>query len=162
MGGQLDHGVDPDRLSHPAINHHLHVDPIPPELFLESYPPGIVKAINRLRAVVKTAVPDAIERVRPGWRLIGYDIPVGNRTRYFAFVWPEPEHAHMGWEYGIWMDDPDNLLEGAHLKLRKVRYVTFEPGQPIPEAQLVAYTRQGARLAVMSRAERLARELDRD
>jgi hypothetical protein len=60
------------------------------------------------------------------------------------------------------MDDPDNLLRGAHINLRKVRYVTFEPGQPIPEAALVAYTRQGARLAAMSRAERLARELDRD
>jgi hypothetical protein len=138
------------------------VDPIPPELFLESYPPGIRRAINRLRAVVKQAVPDAIERVRPGWRLIGYDIPVGKRTRYFAFVWPEPEHAHMGWEYGIWMDDPDHILRGAHLKLRKVRYVTYEPGEPIPEATLVVYTRQGARLAAMSPAERLARELDRD
>jgi len=138
------------------------MDSIPPELFLEGYPPGIVKAINRLRAVVRTAIPDAIERVRPGWRLIGYDIPVGKRTRYFAFVWPEAEHAHMGWEYGIWMDDPHNLLEGAHLNLRKVRYVTFVPDQPIPEAALVEYTRQGARLALMSRAERIARELDRD
>ena len=138
------------------------MDSIPPELFLESYPPGIRRAIDRLRAVVKAAVPDAIERVRPGWRLIGYDVPVGKRTRYFAFVWPEPEHAHMGWEYGIWMDDPDNILRGAHLKLRKVRYVTYAPGEPIPEATLVAYTRQAARLATMSRAERLARELDRD
>lgn len=138
------------------------MEPIPPEHFLEIYPPGIRRAVNRLRAVVKEAVPDAIERVRPGWGLIGYDVPVGKRTRYFAFVWPEPEHAHMGWEYGIWMDDPDNILRGAHLKLRKVRYVTYEPGEPIPEATLVASTRQGARLASMSSAERLARELDRD
>jgi hypothetical protein len=138
------------------------MDSLPPELFLEAYPPGIRRAINRLRAVVKRAVPDAIERVRPGWRLIGYDIPVGKRTRYFAFVWPEPEHAHMGWEHGIWMDDPDNILRGAHLKLRKVRYVTYEPGEAIPEATLVKYTRQAARLARMSREERVARELDRD
>lgn len=138
------------------------MDPIPPELFLESYPPGIRRAINRLRAVVKRAVPDAIERVRPGWRLIGYDIPVGKRTRYFAFVWPEPEHAHMGWEHGIWMDDPSHILRGAHLKLRKVRYVTYEPGDAIPEATLVEYTIQAAKLAAMSREERFARELDRD
>ena len=145
-----------------SSRHDLPVDPIPPELFLESYSPGIRRACERLRKVVKEAVPDAIERVRIGWRLIGYDIPVGKRTRYFAFVWPETEHAHMGWEHGIWMDDPDNILRGAHLNLRKVRYVTYAPGESIPEAMLVAYTRHAATLARMSRAERLARELDRD
>ena len=138
------------------------MDPLPPELFLEGYSPGIRRAVDRLRAVVKRAVPDAIERVRPGWGLIGYDVPIGKRTRYFAFVWPEPEHAHLGFEYGIWMDDPDNILQGAHLRLRKVRFVTYEPGEAIPETALVRYTREAARMATMSREERLARELDRD
>jgi len=138
------------------------MESLPPEVFLEQYSPGIRRAVEQLRAVVRRAVPDAIERVRPGWRLIGYDVPVGKRTRYFAFVWPEPEHAHLGFEYGIWMDDPDNILRGAHLNLRKVRFVTFEPGEAIPETVLVGYTCEAARLATMSREERLARELDRD
>jgi hypothetical protein len=138
------------------------MEPLPPELFLEGYPRGIQRAAERLCAVVKRAVPDAIERVRVGWRLIGYDVPVGKRSRYFAFVWPEPEHAHMGWEHGIWMDDPSHILRGAHLNLRKVRYVTYRPGDPIPEATLVEYTIRAAELAAMSREERLARELDRD
>jgi hypothetical protein len=161
MGDQLDHGLDAHRLA--ADNgHHLHVDALPPELLLEGYSPGIRRAVDRLRAVVKRAVPDAIERVRPGWGLIGYDVPVGKRTRYFAFVWPEHEHAHLGFEYGIWMDDPDNRLRGAHLKLRKVRFVTYEPGEAIPEAALERYVREAARIASMSREERMARELDRD
>lgn len=138
------------------------MEPLPPELFLEAYPPGIQRAAERLRAVVKQAVPDAIERVRTGWRLIGYEVPVGKRSRYFAFVAPEVEHVHLGFEYGIWMDDPDNVLRGAHLKLRKVRYVTYKPGDSIPEPALVVFTRDAARLATMSREERLARELDRD
>jgi len=137
------------------------VEPIPPELFLEGYPPGIRSAAERLCAVVRQAVPDAIERVRPGWRLIGYEVPVGKRTRYFAFIAPELEHVHLGFEYGVWMTDPENLLRGAHLKLRKVPYVTYEPGDPIPESALVEYTRDAARLATMSREERLVRELDR-
>ena len=138
------------------------MDALPPELLLDGYSPGIRRAVDRLRAVVMRAVPDAIERVRPGWGLIGYDVPVGKRTRYFAFVWPEPEHAHLGFEYGIWMDDPDNILRGAHLRLRKVRFVTYEPGEVIPETALVRYTREAARMATTSREERLARELDRD
>ena len=79
--------------------------------------------------------------------MIGYDIPVGRRTRYFAFVAPEPEHVHLGFEYGVWMTDPDSLLFGAHLKLRKVRFVTYEPGVTIPTDALVGYTVEAAALA---------------
>ena len=136
------------------------VESIPAELFLEGYPPGIRSAAERLCDVVRLAVPDAVERVRLGWRLIGYDVPVGRRTRYFAFVAPETEHVHLGFEYGIWMADPGNLLRGAHLGLRKVRFVTYEPGDPIPEPALVRHTRQAARLAAMSRQERLAWALE--
>ena len=108
------------------------MDPIPPDAFLEAYPRGIHEAANELRAVVRRAVPDAIERVRPGWRLIGYDVPVGRRTRYFAYVAPEPLHVHLGFEFGIAMADPDRMLEGAHLRLRKVplRHVHGLAGNP--------------------------------
>jgi hypothetical protein len=82
--------------------------------------------------VVHEAVPEAIEGVRTGWRLIGYDVPVGRRTGYFTFVVPEPVHVHLGFAYGAWMADPDELLQGAHLNLRKVRFVTYEPGDAIP------------------------------
>ena len=138
------------------------MESIPPELFLDGYPPGIREAADRLRAVVRDAVPDAIERVRTGWRLIGYDVPSGKRSRYFAFVAPELEHVHFGFEYGVWMTDPDRLHRGAHLNLRKVRYVTYEPGDYIPESILVEYAREAAGLATMSREERFARQLGRD
>ncbi len=123
---------------------------IPADLFLSGYPPEIRDIAERLRNVVHKAVPDAIERVRTGWRLIGYDVPAGRRTRYFAFVAPEPEHVHLGFEYGIWMTDPDGLLRGAHLNLRKVRFVTFEPGDPIPTEALVRYTDEAASLATLT------------
>lgn len=132
-------------------------DPIPPEFFLAGYPPAIQALAEELRAVVRRAVPDAVERVRPGWRLIGYEVPVGRRPRYFGFVAPEAAHVHLGFEYGIWMADPHNLLRGAHLKLRKVRFVTYEPGDRIPVRRLIEYTREAAELAVMSREERPAR-----
>ncbi|HET6746301.1 MAG TPA: DUF1801 domain-containing protein [Candidatus Limnocylindria bacterium] len=138
------------------------MEPIPPDLFLDSFSTGIRDAAERLRAVVREAVPGAIERVRIGWRLIGYDVPLGRRSRYFAFVAPEIEHVHLGFEYGIWMADPDNLLLGAHLNLRKVRFVTCEPGDPIPVSRLVAYTREAAGLAMMTPAERLSQELEHD
>ncbi len=137
------------------------MEPIPTELFLSGYPPAIRSIAERLCDLVAQAVPDAIERVRPGWRLIGFDVPAGRRTRYFAFVAPEPEHVHLGFEYGVWMADPHGLLRGAHLNLRKVRYVTYEPGDPIPDGDLVEFTQEAARLAVLSRPELMARELSR-
>ena len=138
------------------------MDQIPPDAFLETYPPGIREAAEILRAVVKKAAPDAIERVRLGWRLIGYDLPVGRRTVYFAFVAPEPIHVHLGFEHGVLMSDPERLLRGAHLRLRKVRFVTYTAEQAIPTAKLLDLTRQAARIATMPREERLALAMDRD
>ena len=138
------------------------VEPFPPQLLLEGYPPAIQDMCNRLRAVVKRATPDAIERVRMGWHLIGYDIPVGRKTRYFAFVWPETEHAHLGFEFGIFLRDPERILDGAEINLKKVRFLTYRVGDAIPEDTLVPYVQEAARLASMSNAERLALELDRD
>ena len=127
-------------------------EPLPPEIFLGAYPPDIQAVANALRGAVMVAVPDAIERVRIGWRLIGYDVPAGRRTRYFAFVVPEPGHVHLGFEYGIWMSDPEQLLHGAEIGLRKVRFFTFEPGDAIPEAVVAAYLEEAAGLAVLGRA----------
>jgi hypothetical protein len=138
------------------------MESLPPELFLESYPPAIRDAAERLRAIVRRAVPDVIERVRPGWRLIGYDIPVGRRFRYFAWVAPEPIHVHLGFEVGTLMADPEGVLQGAHLKLKKVRFLTFRAGDRIPEATLIGLTREASRIAAMSREERLSMVLDRD
>ena len=137
-------------------------EPIPTDLFLAGYPPEIADLAERLRSVVREAVPEALERVRTGWRLIGYDVPVGRRSRYFAFVAPEPEHVHLGFEYGAWMEDPDRLLRGAHLNLKRVRYVTYEPGDAIPTDPLVRYTGEAAALAVLRSSERPMRTAPRN
>jgi hypothetical protein len=55
--------------------------------------------------------------------------------------------VQLGFEYGIWMTDPDGLLRGAHLNLRKVRFVTYEADDPVPTDALVRYTREAAALA---------------
>lgn len=129
--------------------------------FLAGYRDAIVDLAHQLRAIVRRATLDAVERLRSGWALVGYDLPLGERKRYFAFIAPERKHIHLGFEYGAWMADPERLLEGAHLKLRKVRFATFEPGATLPEAGLIELAREGALVAQMSAAERLARVLDR-
>jgi hypothetical protein len=130
--------------------------------FLAGYPDGIVKIGQRLRRLVLRTMPGAEERLRIGWALIGFDIPLGKKTRYFAWIAPERKHIHLGFEYGVWMADPERLLEGAHIKLKRVRYLTFEPGDKLDERSLRQLVREGGRVALMSRGERLAMALDRE
>jgi hypothetical protein len=136
------------------------METFPPEALLAPYSPEHQAIANALRRLVKRAVPSAIERVRPGWGLIGYDVPVGRRTRYFAFVWPEAEHVHLGFEHGVLMDDRDGLLRGAGVT-KQVRWLTFQHVEEIPE-QALGLVREAARVAGMTRAERLLLRMDRE
>jgi len=138
--------IDPDEREHEIAE------------FLESLPPPIAQLCERLRVAVKKAVPESVERLRHGWRLIGYDLPrsgtgTGKGT-YFAWVWPEVEHVHVGWQTGTLMSDPEHLLRGAHLKLKKVRYLTYASGERVATAVVQSFTRDAARIARMSRGER--------
>ena len=122
--------------------------------FLAFYPRPIADQAQRLRELVIAAVPGAVERLRPGWRLIGYDLPITRHGTYFAWVWPENEHVHVGWQVGTLMADPRGLLRGAHLRLKKVRYLTYGPRDRIASRVVIEFTRDAARIAAMSRGER--------
>jgi hypothetical protein len=128
-------------------------DSIPPEAFLTSYPPPIMALGQRLRWVVKRAVPDAIERVRPGWRLIGYDLPSRRHGVFFAWVWPEPEHVHLGFPHGTLMDDARAEMQGAGIT-KKARWLTYEPGDRIDEAQALRLVEEAVRVALIPRSAR--------
>jgi hypothetical protein len=138
------------------------MDPIPPEALLADYPEPMRQIAESLRAIVRRAVPEAVEAVRPGWRLIGYDVPAGRRrSAFFCWVAPEREHVHLGFEYGIFMVDRDGVLMGKGIT-RKVRWVTLRESDPVPEGQLVALVREAARVALLPRSERLVAVLDRE
>ena len=137
------------------------MEPIPPEAYLSAYPAPIAAIGERLRAAVRAAIPGAVERVRPGWHLIGYDVPNGRRTAYFAWIAAEGRHIHLGFEHGVVMDDPDRCLEGAGIT-RQVRWLTFRPGQVPDAAGLAPLIREAARVACLSREERFAAVMSRE
>ena len=137
------------------------MDDIPPEALLDDLPPPMRAIAERLREVVRMAVPDAIERVRVGWRLIGYDLPLGRKRAYFAFVAPETEHVHLGFEHGWAMRDPNRLLEGAGIT-KQVRWLKFFDADDIDVERYVELIREAARVAAMPRSERELRALDRE
>jgi hypothetical protein len=136
------------------------MDELPTDVFLDSYPSRIREAANELREIVRRTVPDAIEAVRPGWRIIGYSIPVSRRrTRVFGAIGPEPKHCHLFFEYGAFLRDPKRLLEGAELRLKQVRYLTFHSREEVaagPTAEIERLLREAVVVAGMTREERLA------
>jgi hypothetical protein len=124
------------------------------EEFVVRLEPRLAAHARTLRAILRETVPSAIERIRPGWGLIGYDLPLTRRATYFAWIWPQPEHIHIGFEVGTLMRDPDGRLQGAHLKLKRVRYLTFGPTDRVDRRVVAGFVREAARVASMSRAER--------
>ncbi|MBF8290561.1 MAG: hypothetical protein HW391_1529 [Chloroflexi bacterium] len=132
------------------------MEPLPAGALLADYPAPMRDIGEWLRGVVRRAVPGAMERVRPGWRLIGYDVPVTvTRSAYFAYIAAEPIHVHLGFEHGVLMADPRGLLEGAGIT-KQTRWVTLTPSSMLPEDQLAELLREGVRVATLSRGERVA------
>jgi hypothetical protein len=136
-------------------------DPIPPDAYLAAFPPAIAAIGERLRHAVGEAIPDAIERVRPGWHLVGYDVPNGRRAAYFAYIAAETEHIHLGFEHGYVMEDPHGRLQGAGIT-RQVRWLTFLPGDRVDAGDLEPLILEAARVACLTREERFAAMMSRE
>ena len=132
------------------------MDPLPPGALLAEYPGPLRDIAEWLRGVVRRAVPGAAERVRTGWRIIGYDLPLGpRRSAYFAWVMVEPVHVHLGFPQGVLMSDPGGLLDGAGIT-KKARWVTLTPDSMLPETELAVLAHKAVRIATLSRDERFA------
>ncbi len=137
------------------------MDPMSPGELLARHADHIIAIAEALRGTVRAALPDAIERVRPGWRLIGYDVPVGRRTAYCCFVWAEPEHVHLGFEHGVLLADPRGALQGRGVT-KRVRWLTFTSVRGTDGPEVRTFIRESARVASLSRDQRMAMLLDHD
>ena len=132
---------------------------MPPEALLADYPPPMREIAAWLREVVHRAVPDATERVRTGWRIIGFDLPVtARRSVYFAWIMIEPAHVHLGFPNGVLMADPHGRMNGRGIT-KKARWVTIAPGSTVPAEDLAELIHEAVAVATMSREERLARAM---
>jgi hypothetical protein len=137
------------------------IETIPPEALLADFPSEHVEIAERLREIVRSVAPEAIERVRPGWRLIGYDLPRRRGTTFFAWIWPEPEHVHLGFPLGIVMRDPDGAMLGAGIT-KQARWLTYGDADEIDEGVARRLVEEALRVAGMSHEERRAVVVDRE
>jgi hypothetical protein len=124
-------------------------DAQPAEFLLDSFPPAIAETGRFLRSLILRSIPGSVETVRTGWRWIAYSLPEKGKVRNFAWIGPERKHIHLGFEHGTLLADPEGILQGAQERLKKFRYVTFEPEIDLDEAVIVDYLRRAADLATM-------------
>lgn len=129
------------------------VDPLPLEALLADYPPAMRAEAEWLRSVVRRVTPDALERVRTGWRIIGYDLPIGRRGVYFAWIMIEAAHVHLGFPNGVLMADPERRMDGLGIT-KKARWMTTTPHRRPPESELAELLHEAVRVATLSRDER--------
>ena len=134
---------------------------IPPEALLAGRPDEMRQLAERLRTIVAWTLPEAIEAVRPGWGVIGYDLPIGKRRTFFLWIWAQTEHVHLGFQRGVLMDDPEGRLEGRGIT-KLARWLTFLPGDDLDETAIERLILECARVASLSRAERMSLALDRE
>jgi hypothetical protein len=135
-------------------------DSIPPDALLDSLPAPMPEVARSLGALVLAAVPEASERVRVGWRIVGYDVPLGRRrTAFFAWVMPQREHVHLGFPRGVLLRDPEGLLEGAGVT-KLARWVTARTTAEIDVERFTALVLEAAALAQVPRAAGLVRLAD--
>lgn len=106
------------------------MDDVPVDVFLDGYAPPLRALAQELRQAVLRATPDATERVRVGWRIVGFDLPMRRRGVFFAWVFPEAKHVHLGFPHGDRMNERPGLLQGAGIT-KRARWLTFEPGSRI-------------------------------
>jgi hypothetical protein len=114
-----------------------------------------------LRRLVHSAVPESLERVRVGWRVIGYDLPVGRRTAYFAWIMPEAVHVHLGFPKGTLLADPDRVLDGRGIT-KAARWFTLREPDDLDDERLTEFVRAAAAVARLGRPEQALLRLERE
>ena len=119
---------------------------MPVEVFVDGFPPPMREIADRLRAIVARATPEAAERVRLGWRILAYDLPIKRHGAYFAWIGVEKTHVHIGFPKGVLMEDHRHVMKGAGIT-KYARWLTYVPGQEIDEDLVTELVLEAARVA---------------
>ncbi len=91
---------------------------------MAEHSPEVVDLTEVLRGVVRSALPMATEKINAGWHGLGYHDPVAG---YVAGIFPGDESVKLGFEHGVALPDPEEMLEGDGTQ---VRYVVLDEWDP--------------------------------
>src|ERR1700730_5569476 len=81
------------------------------DTFLKGYPPPVREIAVKAREAILSVMPDATEKVYPGWKVIQYGAGADMKA-VFAAISPQREGVDLGLGSGAGPADPAGLLEG--------------------------------------------------
>ena len=95
------------------------------DTFLKGYSPQVREIAVKAREVILSVLPDATEKVYPGWKVIQYATGADMKS-VFAAISPQRERVNLGLAGGIGLADPDGLLEGDGKAIRHIKLTSPE------------------------------------
>lgn len=109
--------------------------------FLAAYTPPVRAIALKVRALVFTVAPTAIEQIDPAAKLIGYGF---SRTYKgtICVIMPLKSAVNLGFPRGVDLPDPTGLLEGTgkrarHVKITEVQEVEAAALRALLEASVL-------------------------
>jgi hypothetical protein len=116
---------------------------VSPEHILKDHDLQIRAIAEKLRTIIKNAVPNVTEKAYPGWHGIGY---IQKQAGYFCCIFPREDRVSLAFEYGAFLPDPDKLLILPPTSSKRVRYADMYTGQDVREDEIVALLHAAIRL----------------
>lgn len=100
------------------------------ESFLSGFQPPIGEMAGRLVAALRRLRPDLAPHVWLGWGSVNFRHP---KAGFVCAVFPMADHVSLVFEHGRLLSTASGLLRGNG---KQVRFIPFQPGQPVPEEAL--------------------------
>ena len=95
------------------------------DTFLKGYSPQVREIAVKAREAILSVMPDATEKVYPGWKVIQYATGADMKS-VFAAISPQRERVNLGLANGAGLPDPEGLLEGTGVGIRHVKLTSPE------------------------------------
>jgi uncharacterized protein YndB with AHSA1/START domain len=106
------------------------------EQFLADYPPDVRALALRARELILKALPDAVETVWPGWRIVGYGTGPGMPEMVYG-IGPLKSRINLTFARGTLLDDAHGLLKGTSKTSRHLHVTTIEELESLPVRGLI-------------------------
>lgn len=105
---------------------------------------------RRLRSVIISIHPEAVEIVRLGDRAATYGIGPKKTTEAYTYILPQQRYANLGFFRGPALPDPEGLLEGTGKAMRHIKVRTMEAAERPAIRRLLEAALQERRAALGS------------
>lgn len=95
------------------------------DTFLKGYAPPVREIAVKARETILSVLPNANEKVYPGWKVIQYGTDAGMKN-VFAVISPLRDRVNLGLANGARLPDPQGLLEGTGTGIRHVKLTSSQ------------------------------------